>query len=82
MGSEPQIVPPGYDGPKGWIGGNFYAAWSEQAGFLVQRHAAHFNRVRVPLDQPVSRYENLPLSAIHGWRETGENPEAIRRAGY
>ncbi|MEY2489502.1 MAG: hypothetical protein QOC70_1444, partial [Verrucomicrobiota bacterium] len=67
-GKEPQVVPPGYDGPNGWVGGNFYAAWAEQAGFLVQSHALHFERVRVPLAQPVSRYENLPLSVIHGWR--------------
>jgi hypothetical protein len=68
-GKEPEVIPPGYDGPHGWVGGNFYAAWAEQAGFLVQRHALHFERVRVPLAQAVSRYENLPLSAIRGWRE-------------
>ena len=67
-GKEPRAIPPGYDGPNGWVGGNFYAAWAEQAGFLVQSHALHFERVRVPLAQPVSRYENLPLSAIRGWR--------------
>ena len=76
-GKEPQIVPPGYDGPGGWVGGNFYAAWAEQAGFLVQRHALHFERVRVPLAQPVSRYENLPLSVIHGWREARGDGEAV-----
>jgi hypothetical protein len=67
-GKEPQVIPPGYDGPNGWVGGNFYAAWAEQAGFIVQNHALHFERVRVPLAQPVSRYENLPLSAVRGWR--------------
>jgi hypothetical protein len=67
-GQEPKVVLPGYDAPTGWVGGNFYAAWAEQAGFFVQSHALHFERVRVPLAQPVSRYENLPLSAIHGWR--------------
>ncbi len=71
-GEEPSVIPPGYDGPKGWVGGNFYAAWSEQAGFLVQNHALHFERVRVPLAQSVSRYENLPLSAVRGWREAAE----------
>jgi hypothetical protein len=75
QGNEPVIVPPGYDGPNGWVGGNFYAAWAEQAGFLVQNHAAHFKRVRVPLAEPVSRYENLPLSVIHGWREMAETPK-------
>lgn len=71
-GKEPQVIAPGHAGPNGWVGGNFYAAWAEQAGFLVQNHALHFERVRVPLAQPVSRYENLPLSAIRGWREAAD----------
>jgi hypothetical protein len=28
--------------------------------------------VRVPLAQPVNRYENLPLSAIRGWRAAAD----------
>jgi hypothetical protein len=71
-GKETKAIPPGYDGPNGWVGGNFYAVWAEQAGFLIQSHALHFERVRVPLAQPVSRYENLPLSAIRGWREAAD----------
>jgi hypothetical protein len=71
-GKEPKVIPPGYDGPKGWVGGNFYTTWSLQAGYLVQSRAVHLERVRVPLAQPVSRYENLPLSAIRGWREVAE----------
>jgi hypothetical protein len=67
-GQEPRVVPPGYDGPDGWVGGNFYGGWAEQAGFLVQSHALHFERLRVPLAQPVSHYEDLPLSAVRGWR--------------
>jgi hypothetical protein len=74
-GKEPQVISPGYDGPKGWVGGNFYATWAEQAGFVVQNHALHFERVRVPLAQPVSRHENLPLSAIRGWRGAADTPE-------
>jgi uncharacterized membrane protein len=73
-GKEPKLIPPGYDGPNGWVGGNFYTAWSAQAGYLVQSRALQLERVRVPLAQPVSRYENLPLSAIRGWREVAETP--------
>ena len=75
-GEEPQVIAPGYDGPKGWIGGNFYATWAQQAGFLVQQHALHFERLRVPLAQPVIRYENLPLSVISGWREA---PDTLKQ---
>lgn len=74
-GKEPQVILPGYDGPTGWIGGNFYGAWAEQAGFVVQRHALHFERVPVPLAQPVSHYEDLPLSAIRGWRGATDTPK-------
>jgi hypothetical protein len=74
-GKEPQVISPGYDGPNGWVGGNFYAAWAEQAGFVVQNHALHFERVRVPLAQPVTRYENLPLSAFRGWRGAADAQE-------
>lgn len=67
-GKVPLVIRPGYDGPTGWVGGNFYETWATQAGSLVQNHALHFERVRVPLAQQVSHYENLPLSAIRGWR--------------
>src|SRR5262249_46024276 len=73
-GKEPQVISPGYDGPTGWVGGDFFTAWAEQAGSTVQRHALHFERIRVPLAQPVSHYENLPLSAIHGWRGGNNTP--------
>lgn len=67
-GKVPLVIPQGYDGPNGWVGGNFYETWATQAGFIVQSHARHFERVRVPMAQLVSHYEDLPLSAISGWR--------------
>jgi hypothetical protein len=50
----------------------FFRSWSEQAAFFVQSHAAELVRMRVPLEQPVMQYENVPLSAIRGWRESGD----------
>jgi Dolichyl-phosphate-mannose-protein mannosyltransferase len=67
-GREPLVTSPGRDGPHGWEGADFYRSWSEQAGFLVQQHALTLERVQVPVGQPVSPYENLPLVAIRGWR--------------
>ena len=67
-GQTPLIVEPGHDGPNGWVGGNFYRAWSEQAGSLLRNRAEQFERVQVPLAQPVIHYENVPLSAFRGWR--------------
>lgn len=67
-GKEPLVVPPGRDGPSGWEGGAFYPSWSQQTGFFMQKHALKFERVKVPLQQPVNRYENLPLSFFQGWQ--------------
>jgi hypothetical protein len=77
-GRQPLIVPPGYDGPDGWVGAGFYTAWSEQASFLVQAHAGSLKPVPVPsCDQPVVQYEDVPLSAIRGWR-SGPAVSALR----
>ena len=67
-GTTPNQLPPGYDGPNGWVGGNFFRAWAEQTGFFVQQHSSQFERVRIPNTEPVVVYENLPVSAIRGWR--------------
>ena len=52
--------------------GAFFRAWSEQTAFLFQRHAAELVRTRVPIAEPVIQYENIPLSAIRGWRDGGD----------
>ena len=72
-GQTPLQVPPGFDGPTGWVGGDFLSAWSEQAGMLTRQHAKNFRRIRVPLEQAVMRYENVPLSGFDGWRSGPEN---------
>jgi hypothetical protein len=66
-GRQPLSVPPGFDGPHGWVGGDYYTAWSEQASFLVQTHARSLESVPLPCDQPVVRYEDVQLTAIRGW---------------
>ena len=63
----PIMVEPGELSARGWTGGDYYRAWSEQAGFLLQSHADQFEHVRVPLEQPVMHYENVPLSSFRGW---------------
>jgi hypothetical protein len=50
----------------------FFRAWSEQTAFVFQSHAAELIRTRVPVEQPVVQYENVPLSAIRGWRDGGD----------
>jgi uncharacterized membrane protein len=66
-GEHPATPAPGYDGPQGWVGDNFYEAWSEQTGFFLQTHADKMERVLVSCNEPVSHYENLPLSVFQNW---------------
>ncbi len=69
LGSEPPLeVAPGASSSTGWSGGNFYRAWGEQTASFLQLHADQFERVRVPLSQPVMHYENVPLSSFRGWK--------------
>ena len=67
----PLALAPGFDGPDGWVGGDFYRSWSEQIGFLLQTRARLMSRVPVSPrhGQLVSHYENLPLTAFSGWRQ-------------
>jgi hypothetical protein len=68
-GQKPLELPPGYDGPDGFVTGPFYRAWMEQAGFFVQTHALAVESVPVPLPAAIMHYENPVLSAIRGWRQ-------------
>jgi uncharacterized membrane protein len=72
-GQTPLEVPPGFDGPEGWNGGDFYRAWSEQVSALTRRNAESFQRLAVPVDQTVVRFENIPLSAFRGWRSAPDD---------
>lgn len=67
-GKQPLEVPPGYDGPDGFVSGPFYRAWLEQVGFLVQTHAVSIENVPLPLSQPIMRYESPAVISIRGWR--------------
>jgi hypothetical protein len=66
-GRQPLSVPPGFDGSRDGVG-PYYNAWSEQASFLMQTHARTLESIRVPYDQSFIRYEEVPLTAIRGWR--------------
>jgi len=77
-GRPPLFVAPGFDGPDGWVGSGYYTAWSEQASFLVQTYARAIMPIPVPCDQPVVRYEDVPLTAIRGWRSGPGRLEVLK----
>ena len=73
-GRQPFSIPPG-------SAGNYYAyyvAWSEQASFFVQTHSKTLAPLPVPCDQPVVRYEDVPLTAIRGWRSGPGRLEVLK----
>lgn len=67
-GQRPLEVPPGYDGPDGFVSGPLYRAWMEQAGFFVQTHATNIERIPLPSPQPIMHFEAPALSSFRGWR--------------
>jgi hypothetical protein len=67
-GQRPLEVPPGYEGPDGFVSGPFYRAWMEQAGFFIQTHALDIENVPQVSPQPIMHYEMPALTSIRGWR--------------
>jgi hypothetical protein len=67
-GQKPRAIAPATEETKKARTPDFSQMWSEQTGFFLQTHGGHFERVQVSNNKPVSRYENLPLSVIRGWR--------------
>ena len=70
-GRRPLSVSPGSDG-------DYYTAWSEQASYLVQTHSKTLSPLPVLCDQPVVRYEDVPLTAIRGWRSGPGRREMLK----
>jgi hypothetical protein len=67
-GQRPMELPPGYDGPNGFVSGPFYHAWMEQAAFFVQTHALAVENVPRASTQPIMHYEAPAVVSIRGWR--------------
>ncbi len=65
---SPLWAPPAGEHPDAKSVAPIYRAWSEQTAFVLQQRAATFERVPVPLAQPVIHYENVALSAFRGWK--------------
>ena len=42
--------------------------WSSRLDIFLARHALQFDSIAVASDRPVSRYENMGIVAIRGWR--------------
>ena len=67
-GERPGYLPPAPQGPTGWYEQPYVDLWLGQAGYFIQCHANRLSRVPVPVDDPVSQYEEEMLLVIEGWR--------------
>ena len=63
----PQLPRPG-EGPEGWRGAPYMAAYGMQVAYFLQSHALESAALKAPLSQAVNPFENLPVRAISGWR--------------
>ncbi len=64
----PSLPRPG-EGPEGWRGEPYMAAYGMQTTYFLQKNAARGRPVKISIDQKVNPFENLPLSTVTGWRE-------------
>ncbi|MDA2923801.1 hypothetical protein MYX65_03930 [Acidobacteria bacterium AH-259-L09] len=66
--AEPSL-PPAPNSPWGWLEWPYQEVWSAQVGFFLLTHGLRSQFVRIPVDGPVSEYENLQLLVVQGWRD-------------
>lgn len=67
-GELPQHLPPPplNPGPDGWYHGYYLAAWSAQAGYFLQTHAASLQQIPVETNVIIHERESLHVAA--GWK--------------
>ena len=61
-------LPPAPNAPWGWHEWPYVEGWSLQVNFFLLTHGLSSQFVRVPVDVPVSEFENLQLMVVQGWR--------------
>ena len=67
-GHLPPVLPPAPGLSTGWSDGPYAIGWALQTGYFLQTHAERFAVVRIPVDRPVNRFENVELLVVEGWR--------------
>ena len=62
-------LPPAPNSPWGWLEGPYVEAWSLQVNSFLLTRGLHAQFVTIPVDDPVSEYENVQLLVVQGWRD-------------
>ena len=61
-------LPPAPNSPWGWQYGPYERAWTVQVNAFLLTRAQHAQYVSIPVDDPVSEFENSQLLVVQGWR--------------
>ena len=64
------VLPRGGEGPEGWRGAPYMAAYGMEVAYFIQMHALRSSRVEVPSEDKVHPFEDLPVRTVAGWRPT------------
>lgn len=68
QGAKPPVLRPAPSEPSGWHDGPYIESWSMQVAYRLRSDAQRSRLVAPGLPGPVSKYENLPLVLLEGWR--------------
>jgi hypothetical protein len=67
-GEIPRELPPAPNSSYGWSEGAYLSAWSDMVAYTLQTYGQTLTFISIPVDDPVSELENLPLMVVGGWR--------------
>ncbi len=61
-------LPPAPNSRWGWLVAPYERAWTLKVNFFLLTHGMSSQFVRIPVDDPVSEFENSQLLVVQGWR--------------
>jgi hypothetical protein len=67
-GQQPTVLPAVNSGEKSLPEGAYMNQWSAMVGYFMQRHAIKVESLPIEANRVVSRYENLSVLVVSGWR--------------
>ena len=67
-GEIPYVLPPAPHSPYGWSEIAYETNWSDMAAYTLQTYGQTLEIISIPVDDPVSKFENLPLMVVQNGR--------------
>ena len=66
----PPVLPRAGEGPEGWRGAPYMAAYGAAVAYFIQMNATQSSPFAVSVDLKVHPFEDLPVRAVSGWRRS------------